>query len=766
MFNIKEMSLENREYAHKKALEFFALFNRDSLLFKDEKEFVKKVEKAILFIIKKHEGQFRKSDEPYYTHPVAVAEILAGLKIDLKTILVALLHDTVEDTETTLEEITEEFDGEVATLVDGVTKLTRINFSSKNQKQAENFRKLLFAISEDLRVLLVKLADRLHNMRTLHYFTNEKKREEIATETLDIYAPMAERIGLQNFKDELQDLSFKNLNPKAHELVTARINYLYETDAKQVEEITNSLKLLLEASGVKEIKVSGRVKLPHSIWRKMQTQKVDFEELHDIVAFRIIALSEDDCYRALGAIHRKYHIVPGRFKDYISNPKENGYKSLHTIIIGPTHKAIEVQIRTEEMNQIAEFGVAAHWGYKQNVKSEKEVNRYRWVRELMNISSQSDGESLEFLENSKLAMYQDQVFCFTPKGDLISLPKGSTPVDFAFSVHSEVGRNCVGAKINGKIVSLRQVLNNGDQVEIIQSKAKTPSPSWQDYAFTGKARMEIRKQLRVEQNKEYIKLGKEILNNALLQQIENVEEMEKNKNFLEEFLKPLLYKYKKKTTEEFLVSLGKGEIKVKELIPENNYFIPDKSKGERLLGFLSLKRNSANRKFAIPIDGLKPGFAVHFSNCCFPLPYEDIIGVSTVGFGIYVHKKSCEFLDKTIKSEDLLPIKWQNNESNIIFLSRVILTVINEKGVLSQITGIISENDINITNVKLSTKDVDNAELVLDLEVKNINQLQQLKTRLMLERSVVGVERYQKKPLQKNQKIKRESESSVYEKKV
>lgn len=754
MLNLNNVTNEDKAYAKQKALDLFNLFNKDSLLFKDKQEFTQKVEKAILFIIQKHFGQFRKSGEPYYTHPVAVAEILAGLKIDLKTILVAFLHDTVEDTEATLEEIETEFDKETAVLVDGVTKLTQIKFGSKNQKQAENFRKLLFAISEDIRVLLVKLCDRLHNMRTLQFFENEKKKQEIAIETLDIYAPMAERIGLQAFKDELQDLAFKNLNPKAYELVQNRISYLYENDEKKVEEVNVSLKKLLVSSGVTEVKISGRVKMPHSIWRKMQTQKVDFEELYDIVAFRVIVTQEEDCYKALGIIHRSFHSVPGKFKDYISNPKENGYKSLHTVIIGPTNKAIEIQIRTEEMEKIAEFGLAAHWGYKQSIKSSDEINRYKWIRQLMAISYQNEGESTEFLENSKLAMYHDQVFCFTPKGDLIALPKGSTPVDFAFAVHSEIGRNCVGAKVNNKIIPLRTALNNGDQVEIIQSKAKKPSPVWQEYAFTGKARSEIRKQLRVEQNKEYLKLGNQLLNHALLQKTEAADD-DTPPIKEEEFINQLTKKYGRKNGEDFLISLGKGEVKPKELFSNS-------SKGEKgFLKLLGFGKNVKSEKFAIPIDGLSGGMAVHFANCCFPLPYEDIVGVLVKDIGIYVHKKDCDYIKQT-RLEDLLPIKWQDKKGQMLFLGRIIISSLNEKGVLSRLTGIISESDINITSVKVVSKDVDYAELSLDLELKSLDQLQQLKARLMLEKTVIDVERYRKKI---TRKVKEESESSIYEQK-
>ena len=462
--------------------------------------------RAYVFAMKKHGAQLRTSGDPYYSHPVEVAGILTKFKLDSTSIIAGLLHDTVEDTDTTVEEIKSLFGEQVAQIVDGLTKLAMIEQKSAHNKQAENFRKLLLAMSEDIRVLLIKLADRLHNMRTLHFCAPEK-RMRIARETLDIYAPLAERIGMQEVKSELEEIAFAELHKEAYESIKARLNFLREQGSNLVPKIIAELQKDMEENGIKA-QVSGREKTPYSIWRKMQSKNASFEQLSDIMAFRIIVDDVASCYQALGIVHSKYHMVPRRFKDYISTPKPNGYKSIHTGIIGPENTRIEVQIRTAEMHEVAEKGVAAHWAYKQG---ERVVGKnFRWIRELLEILEQASNPE-EFLENTKLEMYNDQVFCFTPKGDLIGLPINSTPVDFAYAVHSSVGDTCVGAKINGEIRPLRTILQNGDQVEILTSKAQHPSTEWDRFVVTGKAKAAIRRYVRQFKRDQFITLGQQLL---------------------------------------------------------------------------------------------------------------------------------------------------------------------------------------------------------------------------------------------------------------
>jgi guanosine-3',5'-bis(diphosphate) 3'-pyrophosphohydrolase len=433
--------------------------------------------RAYVFSMKAHGSQTRASGDPYFLHPLEVAGILTQMKLDAGTIATALLHDTVEDTVATLEDIERVFGKEIARLVDGVTKLSRLELNSEQAKQAENFRKLVIAMSEDIRVLLVKLADRLHNMRTLFHLKKPEKRRRIARETIEIYSPLAERIGMHKIKDELDDLAFAELNPDARDSILAQLARLRSEGENRVQTIITELRELLASEGLPDVSVTGREKSAYSIWRKLQRKNVSFEQLSDIMAFRITVGTVGECYQALGIVHAHYPVVPGRFKDYISTPKPNGYRSLHTGVIGPGRNRIEVQIRTQDMHEIAELGVAAHWAYKQDHQPRPNGGEYRWLRELLDILEHAQKPE-EFLEHTKLELFQDQVFCFTPKGDLIALPRGATPVDFAYAVHSQVGDHCVGAKINGRMLPLRTQLQNGDQVDIVTSKAQTPVPGW------------------------------------------------------------------------------------------------------------------------------------------------------------------------------------------------------------------------------------------------------------------------------------------------
>src|SRR6267143_2021586 len=467
--------------------------------------------RAYVYTMKAHGAQLRASGDPYFSHPVEVAGLLAQMKLDTASIVTGLLHDTVEDTVATLDDIERHFGPDIGRLVDGVTKLSRIELQSDQTQQAENFRKLVLAMSEDIRVLLVKLADRLHNMQTLRFIKEPEKRRRIARETMDLYVPLAERIGMHRMKDQLEDLAFAELHPDARASIIARLGFLREQGGDIVSRIVKELTETLKEGGL-TANISGREKSPYSIWRKMQRKNVSFEQLADVMAFRVLVDGVAECYHALGLIHSAYHVVPGRFRDFISTPKPNNYRSLHTGVIGPEQQRIEVQIRTRELHEVAEFGVAAHWTYKQGA-GKTEGPQYRWLRELPDILDHASGPE-EFLEHTKLEMFQDQVFAFTPKGDLITLPRGATAIDFAYAVHSNVGDHCTGVRINGRLAPLRTQLANGDQVDIVTSKAQTPSPTWERFVVTGKARARIRRFIRTQQREQYHDLGKAILQKA------------------------------------------------------------------------------------------------------------------------------------------------------------------------------------------------------------------------------------------------------------
>ena len=504
-----------------------------------------------------HGAQKRDNGDPYITHPLAVADILAGYRLDTASIATALLHDAVEDTPLRLPEIERRFGRQIASLIDGVTKLTRLELQSDRTKQAENFRKLVLAMSRDIRVLLVKLADRLHNMRTLHFVREPERRLRIARETMEIYAPLAERIGMEAMKSELQTLAFAQLDPEAYDSIISRLNFLRGQGADVIEEVRQELVRICRETGIESVEVTGREKSPYSIWEKMQSRNVAFEQLSDIMAFRIVVPTRDACYAALGAIHSAYPVIAGRFKDYISTPKANGYRSLHTGVTlrEPRNQKIEVQIRTPEMHAIAENGVAAHWLYKQGETDEEELHRFRWVQDLLEILENSAPD--EFLENTRLELYQDQVFCFTPKGQLMQLPRGATPIDFAYAVHSQVGDACVGAKINGRLMPLRYELQNGDQVEIMTARGGTPSPSWERFVVTGKARARIRRHIAQQQRQTNIDQGRAALAKAFRQ-----EGLDGQERVLEPALKPL----KMASLTDLYVAVGNGNLGPKDVV--------------------------------------------------------------------------------------------------------------------------------------------------------------------------------------------------------
>ncbi|MCF8501436.1 MAG: bifunctional (p)ppGpp synthetase/guanosine-3',5'-bis(diphosphate) 3'-pyrophosphohydrolase [Rhodospirillum sp.] len=669
--------------------------------------------RAYVYAMKMHGSQLRASGDPYFSHPIDVAGILTRYKLDCASIVTALLHDTIEDTEATLDEVRGLFGTEVARLVDGVTKLTRIQISSDNAKQAENFRKLLLAMSEDIRVLLVKLADRLHNMRSLHFIKKEEKRRRIAQETMDIYAPLAERIGMAEIKTELEDLAFRELHRDAKESIEARLTFLREQGGSLVPKIIEELRATLKANGL-DAEVTGREKSPYSIWGKMQRKNVSFEQLSDIMAFRITVDSLERCYQALGIIHGAYPMVPDRFKDYISTPKRNGYQSIHTAVIGPERLRVEIQIRTAEMHSVAELGVAAHWSYKQGTPS-MEGKQYRWIRELLEILEHTASPE-EFLEHTKLEMFADQVFCFTPKGDLIGLPSGATPVDFAYNVHTEVGDRCVSAKVNGRLVPLRTVLRNGDQVEIATSKAQTPSPEWERFVVTGKARAQIRKFIRSQHRDQYLSLGRQLLERTFKEQ---------GYQLTDKGLDGVLKKFRLNTVEDLIVEVGATHLSAKEVVQAVYPGIKMLPKLANALTFgRNRKKTKADAEPHLRIRGMIPGMAMHFAKCCHPLPGDRIVGIVTTGKGITIHTIDCDQLETfSSEPERWLDLGWDTETVGTSHVGRINVVVSNEPGSLGALTTVIAQNLGNITNLKITNRQQDFFDMLVDVEVHDVRHL-------------------------------------------
>ena len=679
--------------------------------------------RAFSFAEKAHHGQVRASGEPYFTHPVEVALILADMHLDPATIITALLHDVVEDTGVTLDAIRQKFTDEIASLVDGVTKLTRIEMKSDN-KQAENFRKLVLAMSEDIRVLLVKLADRTHNMRTIDHISRADKRLRIAEETLAIFAPLAERIGMTHFQHELEDRAFAVVNPEMRTSILSRLDYLSAQSEDLVSRICNELNATLADAGL-ESSVSGRRKSAYSIWRKMQRQKVEMEELSDIMAFRVIVPEIGDCYRALGILHQKFPMVMGRFKDYISTPKRNRYQSLHTGIIGPNKKKIEVQIRTPSMHEVAERGVAAHWGYKSDGKSVRssEFQQLKWLNDLVRVLENAD-TSDEFLEHTHMEMYADQVFCFTPKGMLVTLPKGATAVDFAYDLHSHIGDTCIGAKINGKMRQLATVLNNGDQVEVLTSATASPNPEWENFVVTGRAKSAVRKFIRLEKQKEFAQLGRGLLQKTFRQSGKDLDESK---------LLPALMHFNLRTDEELFARVGENHISPEEVFEQ---FFPGEKTAEA-----PKKSKGAAKKPSLNIKGLIPGMAVHHGRCCHPLPGERIIGIITTGKGITVHRVDCQNLEKfTAMPELWVDIEWERDTPNVV--NAQLETVIsNEPGSLAAVTTTISDYGGNITNIQLTARTLEFFTFVTDVEVSDVRHLRSIVAALQSNPFIESVER-------------------------
>ncbi len=694
-----------------------------------------------------HGAQVRDNGDPYITHPLAVADILAGYRLDTASIATGLLHDVIEDTPVKLPEIQTKFGGEIAGLVDGVTKLTRLELQSDRTKQAENFRKLVLAISRDIRVLLVKLADRLHNMRTLHFVDSVERRRRIARETMEIYAPLAERIGMDAVKTELQNLSFAQLDPEAFATIQARLNFLRGQGADVIEEVREELKRVCEEAGVAVTEVAGREKSPYSIWEKMHRRNVAFEQLSDIMAFRIVVPTKDACYAALGAVHSAYPVIAGRFKDYISTPKSNGYQSLHSGVTlrEPRNQKIEIQIRTADMNDIAENGVAAHWVYKVPDKKadRRDVQRFRWVQDLLEILENSAAPD-EFLENTKLELYEDQVFCFTPKGQLIQLPRGATPVDFAYAVHSQVGDACVGAKINGRLLPLRHQLQNGDQVEIMTARGGTPSPQWERFVVTGKARARIRRFIHQQQRQQHIDAGRAELTKSFRQA-----GLDGSEKALEPALKALKYA----TADDLYVAVGNGNIGARDVV---HAAYPDLRQSPRAPRMIpaplprAAHRQPHKSDFDMPITGLVPGMAYHFAGCCHPVPGDEIVGIITTGKGVTIHGRDCPTLTGFAATpERFIEVDWnlealinQRHDGKALHhTARISVIGANEPTALANLTNAIAKQDGAVASLKVVNRQADFIEALVDVDVRDVAHLSKVIAGLRGAVGIKGVER-------------------------
>ncbi|WP_347138005.1 bifunctional (p)ppGpp synthetase/guanosine-3',5'-bis(diphosphate) 3'-pyrophosphohydrolase [Paracoccus sp. SSK6] len=663
-----------------------------------------------------HEGQFRHSGEPYFTHPIAVAAILTEMRLDDATIVTALLHDTVEDTRSTKEELAATFGTEIAELVDGVTKLTNLELSSAQSKQAENFRKLFMAMSRDLRVILVKLADRLHNMRTIRSMRPEKQVKK-ARETMDIFAPLAGRMGMQWMREELEDLAFKVINPEARNSIIRRFVSLQRDSGDIIGQITADIRIELEREGL-EATVFGRAKKPFSVWRKMQEKQLAFSRLSDIYGFRIITRSEMDCYRALGVIHHRWRAVPGRFKDYISQPKSNGYRSIHTTVSGRDGKRVEVQIRTRQMHEVAEAGVAAHWAYRDGVRTKNPfaVDPAEWIDSL---TDRFEGENHdEFLEAVKLEMYQDQVFCFTPKGDVIQLPKGATPVDFAYAIHTRLGNSCVGAKVDGIRVPLWTRLKNGQSVDIISASGQRPQSTWLDIVVTGRAKAAIRRSLREEDRDRFIRLGRELVRVSF----EHV-----GRKVTDKALRTAARQMGLADGDELLARIGSAENSAKEVL---QVLWPD------------LAAHQDEIDGARPFAGVEADADFKRAPCCNPLPGERIVGITYRGKGVVIHAIDCPVLAEFEDSPDRwVDVQWRAGRHPAAYSTLLSLTIRHDAGVLGRICSLIGAQGANISNLEFIDRKPDFYRIGIEVELRDQEHLHNLLTALEAESDVAQVAR-------------------------
>ena len=686
--------------------------------------------KAYVYSMQAHGKQKRASGAPYFSHPLEVAGILADYKFDSKTIITALLHDVVEDTGRDLKDIKVNFGNEISYLVDGVTKLSKFEGRSAKSNQAENFRKLLLATSKDIRVLLVKLADRLHNMRTIAHIKDNEKRKKISFETLEIYAPLAERLGMQEVRTELDDLSFSVIEPEIRDSIVQRLKLLRQQDEDVLQQTIKKIQDLLNEKKI-NAQIFGREKKPYSIWKKMKVKSVNFSQLSDIMGFTILLEEKDECYNVLGLLHQKYSYVPGRFKDYISTPKPNGYQSLHTTLIGPINRRIEIQIRTFKMNDQADLGVAAHWIYKENL-NKNDGKQFKGLRQILDILDQSK-EPEEFLEHTKLQMYSDQVFVFTPSGDLISLPKGAMPLDFAFSVHTDIGVNCTGVKINNSIKPLYTKLKNGDQVEILTSNENVISPKWLELSITGKARACIKRYLHVREDEELKILGKEIILNQFKNQ---------KIRFSDENLKTILNNFNLENNEDLFLKVGNGELIPSKIIlslfPEKKLVDSD----DKIILLNEVKEKRKN-KTSVLLKGLTPGMSVHYANCCNPIPGDSVIAFISHGKGLMIHLDNCEEIKSMkISKSKMINVRWENfDHKRKSFVAKINVIIKNKIGSLGSLSSIIGKSMSNIRNLKITDRNNDFFKLDVEIDVKNLEHFNKVLVSLRTSEFIENVSR-------------------------
>jgi GTP pyrophosphokinase len=705
---------------------------------------IKLVEKAYHFSEAAHEGQIRRSGEAYISHPLSVAGILADLKLDLDSIITGLLHDTVEDTHATIEDIRREFGDTVAALVDGVTKISKMQFKTSTERQGENIRKMIVAMGKDVRVILVKLADRLHNMRTLHHMPYEKQAR-IAQETLEIYCPLASRMGISSLKVELEDLSFRFLRPDMFYQLKQKVEKREKDQASYIEEVQRMILKELERANFRNVEIQGRSKHLWSIYRKMQSRNIDYEQVYDVLAFRVLVDTVSQCYEVLGLMHSLYKPIPGRFKDFIAMPKTNNYQSLHTTVIGPGGERIEIQIRTKDMHLVAERGIAAHWKYKERGRqiSDETSEQFNWLKELVSLHQQV-GNPDEFLDTVKTDLFESEIYVFTPKGEVREFPEGATPIDFAYAVHTELGNRCMGARVNGRMVPLKYQLQNGDTVEIVTSKTQAPSKDWLKYCVTNKAKTKIRAYVKEEQRKRSLQLGKELAER----------EFRKFGASSAKYLKGELFEKLKKDygihdDDEVLVRVGYGKLEprhlVERLAPELLNQSADSEKKEKG-SFLQNVFKSATQKAKksgslIAVSGMDD-VLVHYARCCNPIPGDSIVGFITRGRGITVHRSDCR---KAFEFDQMrkVDVDWTANSADSGQERMVRIRVISQDmpGLLKSMSEAFSTQGMNIHNAQVRTTRDSKAVATFDVTVRNTQQLNQVIFDLQKIKGVIGVSR-------------------------
>lgn len=699
------------------------------------------IEKAYEFSEKAHEGQIRRSGEPYISHPLGVAAILAELRLDIATIATGLLHDTVEDTDVTLDEIEKEFGEEVRNIVDGVTKISKMTFRNTHEKQGENIRKMIVAMGKDVRVVLVKLADRLHNMRTLNHMPPEKQAR-IANETLDIYSPLASRLGISAIKIELEDLSFRYAQPEPYYSLVQKVSKKKKEREKYIEEVKNLLDSEIGRSLKANFEISGRPKHFYSIYRKMQMRGIDYEQVYDLLAFRICVGTVPECYEILGLIHNLWKPIPGRFKDFIAMPKNNNYQSLHTTVIGPQAERIEIQIRTHEMHLVAEKGIAAHWQYKEAVRGQttnpdgSAIDKFNWLRELVSMHQQTNSSD-EFLENVKTDLFDAEIYVFTPKGEVKEFPDGATPIDFAYSVHTDVGNSIVAARINGKLVSLKHQLQNGDSVEVITSKNQTPNKDWLKFCVTARAKSKIRQHVKTEQRKRALELGREMLDKTVRKHGRSPQKFLQGPNY-EKAVKDLGCN----SLDDLYIRVGYGALTPSYVVEK---IAPESEKVEEESSFLQKAfRSAANRnkkdKSLIQVDGMND-VLVRFAKCCSPIPGDSILGFITLGRGIVIHRSDCQ-RGFELDQDRRIDVSWSGSSHHEAErMVRVRVTSHDVSGLLKQMTEVFAANGVNIHNAQAKTSRDMKAVCLFDVSVKDTKHLQQVMTEIGKLKGIIAVSR-------------------------